>query len=96
MSEEVWFHYKNYKPRVEVNFYLRLHTVPIIGDVIHCKPEHIVTLLKSLKDREHYMRYGIAFTVLKREKILATGMGEDWRIKLQPLDPRLMNSKAKE
>lgn len=90
--ETVDFKFYSYDPRMWVSFRMRLHTMPVVGDVIHVDARYIKNVSLMLIDRDYVKRYGKTFIVLKRVKHMTSQCGEDWRIELGPVEP-LRNKK---
>jgi hypothetical protein len=85
--EAVNFDFYSYKPRMSVNFTLKLHTVPVVGDFIHVDPKYIKQVSKKLVNRDSVTDLGMDFVVTKRTKYMTSIYKEDWRIELSPVEP---------
>lgn len=89
--EIVSFSLYSYRPRISIRFRLKLHTVPVVGDYIKVRAEHVAALAKDAVDRDSIKEFGVMTRVVSRTKYLTTRVGEDWRIDLELEEPLKTN-----
>ena len=76
--QRVRFTYYNFKPRLRVDFTMKLHSIPMVGDFIDVRPQGIKEVSTKLISRETIKRFGKVFVVVKRT----------YNTKPHPINPR--------
>ena len=82
--ELVIFSYYSCQPRIEVELWINLSSVPIVGDFIHVPGKAIKQISKKIKNRDSIMEYGLEFKVTKRLIYCNSPYKESFRIEIVP------------
>ena len=88
-NEVVWFYFYQHKPRIKVWWSVVMRTVPIKGDIVTLPKEAFTQVGANVFERDCVKTYGATMVVTERHKHFRTGCGEDWRITLEPQDPKM-------